>query len=62
MCNIIKYTIHVVAVKHNYLLCLELKAHNLRPVSIKHDHQQVIFIQRIKKYMDLDASAEVNYT
>ena len=52
LCYIIKYTIYVVTVKHNYLLCLQLKVHTWRPVSIKHDHHQAIFIQRLKQYMD----------
>ena len=40
----IKYTIYVVTVKHNYLLCLQLKVHTWRPVSIKQDDYQAIFI------------------
>ena len=38
------------------------KVHTWWPVSIKHDHHQAIFIQRLNKYMDRDASAAVNYT
>ena len=51
---ILKYTLYVVTVKHNYLLCLYSKVHTWRPVSIKHDHRQTvfIFIQRLKQYMD----------
>ena len=62
---VLYYKIHNIcsSVKHNYLLCLWLKVHTWRPVSIKHDHHhQAIFIQRLKQYMDWDASAAVNYT
>ena len=38
-----------------------IKVHTWRPVSIKHDDHQAVFIQRWKQYMDWDASAEVNY-
>ena len=62
LCYIMKYTRQVLTVKHNYLLYFQLKVHTWRPVSIKHVHHQAIFIQRVKKYMDLDARAAVNYT
>ena len=60
----IKYTIYAATVKHSCLLCLQLKVHTWRPVSIKHDHHQAIFmfIQILKQYMDWDASAAVNCT